>query len=650
MTSKSFSQVSICKFADTFMSIKKAIIILIILAVVGGGITYGLIVKNQKKVSYQTETIKRGKLIQTVSETGTVKGIEEVELSFARGGTVKAVYVDVGDKVKKGELLAELDCRTLLTSRNEAKANLDLAQSKLNKLLAGATKEEIAVARANAEKARVAYEAAKSELVKIKNTTAENVAQAEKTLADLKSDSADTLTATEQAVISAQTNLENTKATYQRSVDNYIDSALTTIEDKMAAANTALDTIDRTLNDEDAEDYLSIKNLNYLYQTKRDYKEALDLLADAQAKLATAENDSNNGNVLISLVKALETLDKTFTALENCYKALENSITSSSFTQTELDTLKSNISAQQTIIATAISAVQTAKHNLDDAILTYNTNVAAAENALAEAQAAYGDAVTAAENALTSAKLAAEQQATTAQSKVDTALEAWRVAQANLNKILAPPNTHDIALARAQVRQAEAALAKVNDQLADCQLTAPIAGVITQSNYDPGEQASISSPAFSLLGDTRFEIEVLISEADIAKVKVGDRVEITLDAFGEEVVFPGQVYFIDPAQTEVQDVIYYKTKVNFKPGSRDVKAGMTANVTIFTAEKNNVLIIPTRAIVEKNNEGKLARVLVGNKIILKPVKLGLRGDGGRTELLSGLSEGTVVVTYIKKEK
>ena len=153
------------------MSIKKAIIILIILAIVGGGITYGLIVKNKKEEVYQTEIVKRQKLIQTVSETGTVKGIEEVDLGFVKGGRLKNVYVTAGDKVEKNQLLAELDCDTLATAKDQAKASLDVAQSNLNKLLAGATKEEITVAQANVEQARVAYEAAKSELLKIKDNS-----------------------------------------------------------------------------------------------------------------------------------------------------------------------------------------------------------------------------------------------------------------------------------------------------------------------------------------------------------------------------------------------------------------------------------------------------------------------------------------------
>jgi multidrug efflux pump subunit AcrA (membrane-fusion protein) len=77
---------------------------------------------------------------------------------------------------------------------------------------------------------------------------------------------------------------------------------------------------------------------------------------------------------------------------------------------------------------------------------------------------------------------------------------------------------------------------------------------------------------------------------------------------------------------------------------------MTANVVITTAQKDNVLIMPSRAVVQKNGGGKFVRVLVNGVIQETQATTGLRGDEGMVEVLSGVKEGDEVVTFIKNKK
>ena len=629
------------------MSIKKVIIILMILAVGGGAAIY-FATKEDSEFIYTTALVEKGQLVQTVSETGIVKASSEIDLSFLNTGNIQKMHMEIGDKVEKGALLAGLDYSSLTISQEESQANLDITKENLNKLLAGATTEEIAVAKANVSQAKASHESAQKELAKTKETAAENIAQAEKTLSDLKLETTNDVTTYEQAISAAETSLSNTKATYQRSIDNYKETALITIDDNLAKANTALDTIDRTINDEDGEDNISIENLTYLVNTQNTYNQALVILVTANSSLTTAKEDDNN-NATEAVNNAILVLNKVFESLQNCYNALENSVTSSTFTQSELDTLKTNISTKQTTIGTAVSSVQSAKQNLDDAILDYNTNVSSAKDNLAKAQAAYDNAMINARNGLATAEISGEQKITAAESKVDSALEAWQVAQAQLNKTIAAANKHDIALSRAKIRQAQAALDAINKRIENSLIKASISGTITKIEYEVGEQVSAGLPVISMLGENDFEIEVDVSEADIAKVNKNNLVEVTLDAFGDDVKFSGQVYFIEPAETVIQDVIYYKVKINFDVGEKAVKSGMTANVIITTAEKDNVLIMPSRAVVERNSGEKYARVLINNQVLEKSITVGLRGDEGMIEILSGVKEGENVVTNIKEK-
>jgi len=266
----------------------KKIIVSSIILVIGGAVIAYVMAGQKGKTVYTTKVVKRGHLIQTVSETGMVKAANEIDLSFLNTGKIEKMHVNIGDKVKKEDLLAELDYSSLAISEEEAQANLDVAQANLNKLLAGATAEEIAVAEASVEQAKVAYEAANKELDKSRLKATENIAQAQKTLNDLELKTENDVTTYEQAITAAETSLINTKATYQRSIDNYKETSLATIDDNLAKANTTLDTIDRTINDEDGKDNISVENLTYLVNTKNTYDEALVLLATANSSLAAA--------------------------------------------------------------------------------------------------------------------------------------------------------------------------------------------------------------------------------------------------------------------------------------------------------------------------------------------------------------------------
>ena len=631
------------------ISIKKAIIILIIIAVIlGGGLVF--FTRNKDNSVYTTAKVTRGSIIQTVSETGAVKAASEINLSFLNSGRLAKKYFSIGDKVKKDDLLAELDYSGLLIKQNEAQANLDVANQNLNKIIAGATNSEIAVKQASVDQARSAYDSANNELAKTHRSVSESIAQAQKTLSDLESRTALDVTTYEQAITSAQTALDNAKSTYQKSIDNYTDTALATADAKIAVANTALDVIDRTIKDEDADDLISVKVPHYLADTKTSYSSAVSLVTIANSSLSTAEINGSEANVIKLLDDSSTLLNKTFEALQNCFSALENSVTSSAFTLTELDTFKTNISTQKTNVSTAISSVQSAKQNLNDAVLAYKTNVDTANNSLASAQTAYNDAVKNARNALSTAEVNGSKQIAAAESAVSNSKRAWDLGQAQLTEMISPANRYDIALSQAKVRQAQAALDTVNQEIENSKIISPIDGTITKSEFEVGEQISPGVTAISVLGENNFEIEVLISEADIAKVTIEDKAEVTLDAFGEEVKFSGKITFIEPAETEIQDVVYYKVTASFNPEGKPVKSGMTANVVITTAERQNVLTMPNRAVIDKNGQGKFTRVLNAGKIQEKAITLGLLGDGGITEVLSGVNEGEEVVTYVKEEK
>ncbi|HNQ45302.1 MAG TPA: biotin/lipoyl-binding protein, partial [bacterium] len=118
----------------------------------------------QNKPQYTTVQAEAGPLRQTVSVVGTVKPLKELALNFLTSGRVSNVAVRVGDSVKSGQLLGELDYSALLLRKNEAEAGLQIAQANLNKLLSGASQQTIAVSQASVEQAVANQKMAQAEL------------------------------------------------------------------------------------------------------------------------------------------------------------------------------------------------------------------------------------------------------------------------------------------------------------------------------------------------------------------------------------------------------------------------------------------------------------------------------------------------------
>lgn len=551
---------------------------------------------NKDNNEYTFSKVQKNNLIQTVNETGTIKSVNEIELSFQNNGKIDEILVDIGDKVSSTEILAKLDYSDLEINTREKYARLEMARANLNKLLAGATEYEISVYEANVNQAKTNYESAIKELDTIRANTEEQISQAE---------------------INKETSINNKKM-----------SSLIIMETNLVKAETALDEINTILKDDELENLLSVKNKTYLYQTQSNYSFGISLVNDAQSQISIARSSLTEIDINNALNNSINALNKVFTTLDNCYDALENTITSSSFTSVELNTYKTTISTQLTTISSSISTVENTKQNFNDTILSTT-------------------------NALNTAVISGEQQIVSAQTKIDSYYENWQVAKKELERLKAPANYQDIALAQAEVKQAQAIFEAAQNNITKSIIEAPIEGQVTKIEKNIGEQISANQTMIHLLADNNLEVEIDISETDINKINKNDRVEITLDAFGDEIKIPAIVYEIEPAETVIQGVIYYKTTINLEtPESliNQIKPGMTANATITTAEKENVLIIPSRAIIEKNGDGKFVRIMEDKKVKEIPIQTGLYGDDGLVEIISGLTEGQEIITYIEEKK
>ncbi|MBN2884862.1 efflux RND transporter periplasmic adaptor subunit [Patescibacteria group bacterium] len=607
--------------------------------------------------TYSTVDVEFGPLLQTVSETGTLKPVKEVALNFLSSGRVKSVEVAVGDKISAGAVLASLDDNSLQSRKAELEAGLQIAQASLSKTLAGASSQSVSVSRSNLNQTESALDSAEIDLQKTKQTVAENIRQAEKTLADLQDDTITSLTTQEQAISSAQTSLDNAIKTGTKNITNARSSVLLIMSDKILTAQIALDNINTILTDDKASSVLGVKNSSLLNLTAGARLAAVALIDEAQTALANVGSRTDQAIIETAGQNVQNLLTKTDSALDYSYAMLEASITSSDFPQASLDAYKSLVSSQSSLINAASTAVENGLQALRNAFINNDTAIASAQDGVRQAQVNLNNAILAANNNLESLKLSGSQQIATAQARVDSSERAVEVARAQLNNTLAPARTQDLALAQAQVSQAQASLAGIEQQISDTILTSPLEGVVTAVNYEIGEQFGVGGKAMvTILVNNSFNVEVDIAESNISKIKIGDPVDITFDAFPDDFILPGQVSFIEPAQTLIQDVVYYKVKVDFydlnsvmskiEARGLTLKAGMTANIVITTDRRENVLQVPARALIEKDGQ-KIIRLLVNGVAQEVPVETGLRGDEGMIEILSGLQSGDTVITFVK---
>jgi multidrug efflux pump subunit AcrA (membrane-fusion protein) len=143
------------------------------------------------------------------------------------------------------------------------------------------------------------------------------------------------------------------------------------------------------------------------------------------------------------------------------------------------------------------------------------------------------------------------------------------------------------------------------------------------------------------MSDKGYEVDAGVSEIDVGKILVGNKVVMKLDAFPNE-IFNGFVFYIAPAETNNAGVISYQIKISFDKTDTRLKSGLTANVDIQTKNKDNVLVLPQYAIFQ-NDQGTFVETLVNNKINQNPVTLGISDQKGNVEVISGVTEGEQVL-------
>ncbi|MFH1181143.1 MAG: efflux RND transporter periplasmic adaptor subunit [bacterium] len=534
----------------------------IILAIIGLAIA-GLVVwqvsAKKSEPNFILREARLGDITQTVSETGKVKSAENLNLNFKIAGRIEGVYFKVGDKVKEGEVLARLEASQLKIQLREAEALLGAAQAKSQRLLVGATSEEIQSAKTLVANAEISLQ-------------------------------------------NARQNLRDSENTSQEDLKNSYEDALNTLDDsylKIYNSFNVVDLIQRT--------YFSVSS-QYGIRVIDNKNKIGKSMSEVKSYLDAAKYNPKNENIDIAISEMKKALDNTFVALGIIRETCEApAYYFSAADKASLDACRTNTNTAQTNI-------------VND------------------------------QQAISSAKIASEANTNTAQAKVLAAEGSLKTAQDDLSEILAVPRQVDIDLYQAEVKEAQARVDLLKDQLIDdVVLRAPAGGQVVAINKRAGEvvQPTPQDALITLLPVAPFEINVNIYEEDVVKMSIGNLVDISMAAFPDR-VFKGKVISIDPAEQIIEEVVYYKITIGFDEGEMPtgIKTGMTADVVIKTAEEKGVLIAPKEA-VQKIDGKKFIQVWQDGKVQDREIETSLEGrdSSGENviEVVSGLQAGEKII-------
>lgn len=282
-------------------------------------------------------------------------------------------------------------------------------------------------------------------------------------------------------------------------------------------------------------------------------------------------------------------------------------------------------------LAAAEGSVSTAAANLESAVARLNLLLNPSETDVAVARAA----VTQAETQLDKTRIPYKE--------VDLASQRAQVQQAEsqLGKVLAPGSDLDIARSTLNVDKARLDLEQAQYDLEQSVLRAPFDGIVSKVSVTPGVSQGIGSSTvvMSVLDPSSMQVEVNVDETDVAKVELNQPVQLTVEAAGQR-PYQGRVVAIAPSATVQSGVTSYLTTISVQ-NPQGLRQGMTAVAAIVYQQRQNVLLVPSRAVKSQGRE-RTVQLMVNGVPETRKVTVGL-SDDTRTEITEGLQEGDEVL-------
>ena len=558
----------------TIIIISSILVILLL-----GGILLTTLGGQKQRVVYQTQRVTQGNFALSVNATGPLQA-NVYDLNFTGTGKLSEVDVQVGQTVKLGQTLGKLDPTSLQNTVNESQATVAASQTAL-----GNAQNNYAAttgaSQASVSSSQIALSNAQSNYAAAAKASQASVDAAQTTLNNAVSSLSQTQTQTSASIAAAQTTLDNARTNYNK---------------VQAQTQQAVDAAKSSLNDA---------------QTNLD-----KVKAQTQAQLQVAYDQEQ---------QAINTCNTETSPPPNCVATAQDTYAQA----------QANAAAQ---VATAQNQVNTAQNSLSTAQAqqaaqnaTAQGQVTSAQSALNTAQAQGGTSIATAQNQVSSAQKQLAQSQAQANSQNTTAQGQVSAAEKQLAQAEAQANSQDVT-AQGQINTAQGQLASSQTQLSSAQynvsntlLVAPHDGTVVAVNGMVGGTPGVSGSSTTGTGNifvqlvdlSTLQVQASVNESDIGGVAVGDSVQFSVSAYGSR-VFTGKVSAISPLGQSVSNVVSYPVLINVDTqdsASTHLLPGMTANATINTLTRQNVLTISASALSFANSATTVGNPLPGRSLI-----------------------------------
>lgn len=560
----------------------------------------------EKPAAESTAKVERGDLRVTVSAAGVLEPLTTVEVKSRAGGEITRIYVEPGDYVHRGDLIAQLDPTQVNLQVAQARAQVDSARAGLGQASLQASSQAVA-SQTTLQQAQAAVETAQARLKQ---------AQEQYQMTRVSAD---------QEVRQARASLEAAEARLAEAR-------------AQAAAQPALSSaaVEQAKSDLRAAE----QSLQELLAGNRPEE-----IARARAAVDSAQARADNARA--TLQRQQELLSKGFVsqqAVDDAQAAYDSALAALQSAQADLTLAQQGprpeeIERARAQVERARAAVRSAEANMVNVDLRAQ-EVAAAEAAVRQAAAA----VQAAEANRAQVQVRAQELA--------AARAALREAQASLTKarsgnLEVEARRKQVAVAAAALSQAQAKLADVAYDSANTTIVAPRDGVVLSKPVEEGTvipggtSATANAPAIVVLADiTDMYVTAQVDESDIGQVKEEMPATVQVDVLPNKKL-RGRVEKIYPEPKTEGDVVSYEVRVQLLETAEVLRPGMTADVEILIADLKNVLLVPDAAITHGPG-GPTVQVMQQGKPVERKIVVGLT-DWNNTEVKQGLAEGEEVL-------
>lgn len=589
------------------------VIVLIVLAAVGYW-TYGKIKGNVVETKYVLASAAKETLIASISGSGQVSVVNQVDVKAKASGEIINVSVKNGQAVRTGATLVSLDSKDVQKTVRDAELSLESAQIALKKLKKPAdeysllqTQNALVDARDKLEKLKSSQPVDYQDAKDAKQKAQDNL---DKAYEDAFNDVADAFLDLPTVITQLNTILFGTG----------IVASETTVNSSSDNSSALINSIG------DADDISSLQ----IFQSSatKDYNTAKSKYDTNFASYKKATRYSDNATIETLLTETLDDVKSIAQAGKSASNYLD--------TWSEMRTKKhqsvfAKVTEYKTSLATYIGQVN-----------GHLTALIAMQRTLQDDK----EALTTAENNLKEMDQNNPLDLAAAQATV-------KEKEISLADLKAGATSLDIRSQAISVKQKQNALADAKEKLVDYSIRAPFDGMIAKVSVKKGDTTSAGTVAVTLITRQR-TAEISLNEVDVAKVKVGQKATLTFDAI-TNLSITGEVVDIDTLGTVSQGVVNYNVKIVFDTQDDRVKPGMSVSAAIITDVKQDVIAVPNSAVKSQGDMNYVEMlgvavpqdqasqgVVSATAPSRQQVEVGIANDTS-TEIISGLKEGDQVV-------